>query len=55
MLKQLAVDGAVDRVEGGWLATGVAWVYDQAHYDGIVATRRRRRTSCARTRAASVA
>ncbi len=25
MLKQLAVDGVVDRVEGGWLGTGVEW------------------------------
>jgi ATP-dependent DNA helicase RecQ len=41
MLKQLAVDGAVERVEGGWLPTGVEWVYDQDHYDGIIATRRR--------------
>ena len=41
MLKQLAVDGVVDRVEGGWLATGAAWAYDAAHYDGVVAVRRR--------------
>jgi len=41
MLKQLAVDGAVERVEGGWLPTGVEWTYDQEHYDGIIATRRR--------------
>jgi ATP-dependent DNA helicase RecQ len=41
MLKQLAVDGAVERVEGGWLPTGVQWTYDQEHYDGIIATRRR--------------
>jgi ATP-dependent DNA helicase RecQ len=41
MLKQLAVDGAVERVEGGWLPTGADWVYDQEHYDGIIATRRR--------------
>ena len=41
MLKQLAVDGAVDRVEGGWRPTGAAWVYDQEHYDSIIATRRR--------------
>ena len=41
LLKQLAVDGAVERVEGGWRPTGVEWVYDQAHYDGIIATRRR--------------
>jgi len=41
MLKQLAVDGAVERVDGGWLPTGVEWSYDQEHYDGIIATRRR--------------
>ena len=41
MLKQLAVDGAVERVEGGWRPTGVEWTYDQQHYDGIIATRRR--------------
>jgi ATP-dependent DNA helicase RecQ len=41
MLKQLAVDGAVERVEGGWLSTGVEWVYDQEHYDAIIAIRRR--------------
>lgn len=41
MLKQLAVDGVVDRVEGGWVGTGVPWTYDAEHYDGVVATRRR--------------
>jgi ATP-dependent DNA helicase RecQ len=41
MLKQLAVDGAVERVEGGWVRTGVPWTYDAEHYDGIVAVRRR--------------
>src|ERR1035437_810482 len=41
MLKQLAVDGAVERVQGGWHPTGAQWVYDQAHYDAIIATRRR--------------
>ncbi|MDP0397577.1 RecQ family ATP-dependent DNA helicase [Tsukamurella strandjordii] len=41
MLKQLAVDGAVERVEGGYRLTGADWHYDRAHYDGIVATRRR--------------
>ncbi len=41
MLKQLAVDGVVDRVEGGWLGTGVEWSYDAEHYDGVVAVRRR--------------
>jgi ATP-dependent DNA helicase RecQ len=41
MLKQLAVDGVVDRVDGGWLGTGVEWSYDAEHYDGVVAVRRR--------------
>ncbi len=41
MLKQLAVDGVVERVEGGWRATGATWRYDAAHYDGVVAGRRR--------------
>ena len=41
MLKQLAVDGVVERVEGGWLATGEEWSYDAEHYDGVVAVRRR--------------
>ncbi|HEX6249131.1 MAG TPA: DEAD/DEAH box helicase [Nocardioidaceae bacterium] len=41
MLKQLAVDGVVERVEGGWTATGTPWTYDEEHYDGIVAVRRR--------------
>jgi ATP-dependent DNA helicase RecQ len=41
MLKQLAVDGVVDRVEGGWLGTGVEWHHDAEHYDGVVAVRRR--------------
>ncbi len=41
MLKQLAVDGVVDRVEGGWQATGKEWSYDAEHYDGVVAVRRR--------------
>lgn len=41
MLKQLAVDGVVERVDGGWRPTGVEWAYDQDHYDAIIATRRR--------------
>lgn len=41
MLKQLAVDGVVERVEGGWRRTGVAWAYDAEHFDAIVAIRRR--------------
>ncbi|HEY7043743.1 MAG TPA: DEAD/DEAH box helicase [Nocardioidaceae bacterium] len=41
LLKQLAVDCVVERVEDGWRLTGRAWVYDAEHYDGIIATRRR--------------
>ncbi|TDW76923.1 RecQ family ATP-dependent DNA helicase [Kribbella pratensis] len=41
MLKQLAVDGAVDRVERGWVRTGADWSFDAEHYDGIVSVRRR--------------
>lgn len=41
MLKQLAVDGAAERVDGGWRATGRPWHFDAEHYDGIIATRRR--------------
>ncbi|YAL84551.1 DEAD/DEAH box helicase [Dermacoccaceae bacterium W4C1] len=41
MLKQLAVDGAVERSADGWRATGQEWHYDQAHYDGVLAVRRR--------------
>ncbi|MDR1807806.1 MAG: RecQ family ATP-dependent DNA helicase, partial [Propionibacteriaceae bacterium] len=35
LLKVLAVDGAVDRVEGGWVSTGRPWTYDQARYDRV--------------------
>jgi ATP-dependent DNA helicase RecQ len=41
MLKQLAVDGVVERVERGWVRTGAEWTFDAAHYDGIVGVRRR--------------
>ncbi|MBD0022053.1 MULTISPECIES: RecQ family ATP-dependent DNA helicase [Gordonia] len=41
MLKQLAVDGATERTPDGWVATGRPWTYDAAHYDGVVAVRRR--------------
>ena len=41
MLKQLAVDDVVERVEEGWRATGAEWVHDAEHYDGVVAVRRR--------------
>ncbi len=41
MLKQLAVDEVVERVEAGWRATGRPWAYDEEHYAGVVAVRRR--------------
>jgi ATP-dependent DNA helicase RecQ len=40
MLKVLDVDGAVDRVRGGWTATGQEWVYDQERYERVAAARR---------------
>lgn len=41
LLKVLDVDGAVERVDGGWTATGQPWIYDAARYAGIAAARRR--------------
>ncbi len=41
MLKQLAVERVVARELDGWVATGASWHYDAAHYDGILAGRRR--------------
>ena len=40
LLKVLDVDGAVERVQGGWRSTGVPWVYDAERYDRIAAARR---------------
>ena len=40
MLKVLDVDGAVQRVRGGWTATGQDWAYDQERYDRVAAARR---------------
>jgi len=39
LLKVLDVDGAVRRVQGGWVATGEAWVYDAERYGRIAAER----------------
>jgi ATP-dependent DNA helicase RecQ len=39
LLKVLDVDGAVQKVQGGWIATGRPWVYDQARYEHIAAAR----------------
>ncbi|MBB2891482.1 RecQ family ATP-dependent DNA helicase [Flexivirga oryzae] len=41
LLKQLAVDGITERSADGWRATGTPWRYDQDHYDGVLAVRRR--------------
>lgn len=41
LLKVLDVDGAVQRVSGGWVATGQPWVYDTARYERVAAARRR--------------
>ncbi len=41
LLKQLAVDEVVDRVEGGWLPTGKEWVYDEQRVEALLAVRRR--------------
>jgi ATP-dependent DNA helicase RecQ len=39
VLKVLDVDGAVQRVKGGWLATGADWQYDAERYRGIAEAR----------------
>ena len=41
MLKVLDVDGAVQRVGGGWEATGRPWVYDAERYERVAAERSR--------------
>ena len=40
LLKVLDVDGAVERVRGGWRATGKPWAYDTERYRRVAATRR---------------
>ncbi|MGY2127711.1 DEAD/DEAH box helicase [Blastococcus sp. SYSU DS0617] len=39
LLKVLAVDGAVERVQGGWRSTGRPWVYDAERYGRVTRTR----------------
>ncbi|HEU5474474.1 MAG TPA: RecQ family ATP-dependent DNA helicase [Actinophytocola sp.] len=39
VLKVLDVDGAVQRVRGGWVATGQPWSYDAERYRSIAAAR----------------
>jgi ATP-dependent DNA helicase RecQ len=41
LLKVLDVDGAVERVSGGWVATGTEWSYDEARYARVSAARER--------------
>ncbi|HEV7204963.1 MAG TPA: DEAD/DEAH box helicase [Jatrophihabitans sp.] len=41
LLKVLDVEGAVERVDGGWRATGREWIYDGERYAAIAAARRR--------------
>ncbi|MFT4299005.1 MAG: DEAD/DEAH box helicase [Aeromicrobium sp.] len=40
LLKVLDVDGVVRRVQGGWVATGAPWVYDEERYERIAQARR---------------
>ena len=39
LLKVLAVDGAVERVGGGWRSTGLPWTYDAERYSRIAEAR----------------
>ena len=40
LLKVLDVDGAVKRMQGGWVSTGQQWAYDAPRYERIAAARR---------------
>ncbi|GAY18057.1 RecQ family ATP-dependent DNA helicase [Mycobacterium sp. shizuoka-1] len=40
VLKVLDVDGAVQRVKGGWISTGQPWSYDEQRYRTLDAARR---------------
>ena len=39
MLKVLDVDGALQRVKGGWVSTGRAWSYDAERYERVAQVR----------------
>lgn len=39
LLKVLDVDGAVQKVQGGWVSTGASWTYDAERYEKIAAAR----------------
>ncbi|BBZ09059.1 ATP-dependent DNA helicase RecQ [Mycolicibacterium doricum] len=41
VLKVLDVDGAVRRVKGGWVSTGLPWTYDEPRYRKLDEARRR--------------
>ncbi|HEU5143552.1 MAG TPA: RecQ family ATP-dependent DNA helicase [Dermatophilaceae bacterium] len=41
LLKVLDVDGAVTRVQGGWMATGSEWTYDAERYGRVTEARQR--------------
>ncbi|MGD9621844.1 MAG: RecQ family ATP-dependent DNA helicase [Mycolicibacterium sp.] len=41
VLKVLDVDGAVRRVRGGWIGTGLEWEYDEARYRALDEARKR--------------
>jgi ATP-dependent DNA helicase RecQ len=45
LLKVLDVDGAVRRVQGGWVATGQPWTYDRERYARIAEARAAEQTS----------
>ena len=45
LLKVLDVDGAVRRVQGGWVATGRPWTYDRERYERIAAAREAEQSS----------
>ncbi|WP_114855307.1 ATP-dependent DNA helicase RecQ [Brachybacterium sp. YJGR34] len=40
LLKVLAVEGAVQSVKGGWVATGRPWTYDAPRYENVARARR---------------
>ncbi len=41
LLKVLDVDGAVDKVSGGWVSTGQPWTYDRERYARVAEARQR--------------
>jgi len=45
LLKVLDVDGAVQKVRGGWISTGQSWTYDADRYERIAEARQREQQS----------